>query len=88
MLFTGLKLSNLVLDCRKSHPVIFTHFLVSPKGEMPTLQTGSFAKIAHRAIFRRSALPWGKAGKGVNQYSFNSLNISPPGIIKFPAKIK
>jgi len=44
-----------------------TPFLISPRGERPTLQPGSFAKIAHRAIFRRSALPWGKAGKGVSR---------------------
>jgi len=30
-----------------------------------SLQAGSFAKPAHRAGSIRSALPWGKVGKGV-----------------------
>jgi len=32
----------------------------SPKGEGTSRQAGSFAEIAHRAISKRSALPWGK----------------------------
>ncbi len=50
-------------------------WLFSGRGQVerwPTRQTGSFAKIAHRAIFKRSALPLGslsrlggKTGKGV-----------------------
>jgi len=31
----------------------------------PSLQAGSFAKPTHRVGSLRSALPWGKVGKGV-----------------------
>jgi len=35
-----------------------------PKGGIPPRQAGSFAKIAHRAIFERSALPVGEEWEG------------------------
>ncbi len=36
-----------------------------PRGKEPSRQAGSFAKIAHWAIFKRSALPLGEIRKGV-----------------------
>jgi len=43
---------------------LFTPYPAFPHGGRSQRQAGSFAKIAHRAIFKRSALPWGKMKGG------------------------
>jgi len=43
-----------------------------PQGGRLALQSGSVAKIGHRAIFKRSALPWGKVKGGENTVIENS----------------
>jgi hypothetical protein len=43
----------------------YSHPDLPPRGKESPRQTGSFAKIAHRAIFIRSALPLGEIRKGV-----------------------
>jgi hypothetical protein len=46
-----------------------------PRGKNPPRQAGSFAEIAHWAIFKRLALPLGETGKGVKLIYMNDFNM-------------
>ena len=47
------------------HPLPSRVLGIPPKGKESSRQSGAFAKIAHWAIFKRSALPLGEIRKGV-----------------------